>query len=374
MSSDVRVVVISPAASQPRFHRRVEAILSAGLRPMVYTFRRGWYEENKYPSGTEVIDLGAVQDRKYLARLPRLGKALLKIRRTESSFKTRPRFVLALGLDAGMLALALFPPSVPLVYEVGDLRGVNSTSLMARAVVRVERRIVRRARTLIVTSPGFLSEYYAKIDPTCPQRAVVIENKLSRWFWGAGRKEAAIALQSDRRIRLGFVGLLRYPRTFLPLLESVAHRSTRYELHVHGDGPLRSIVEEKARRFENIYYHGPFRNPHDLAAIYSGIDVNYVVYDNEDPNVRVAIPNKLYESTFFGVPIVVADRTMLADRVRAMGTGFVVSPTEPDFVGRFLDGLSPAAIVECSRKSLAVPTADLIESVERSVDWLRQVL
>lgn len=374
MNSQPRAVVLSPAVSQPRFHRRAEAIQRAGIRSVVYAFRRGWYEINKFPSGTEVIDLGPVPDGKYLARLPRLWHALSKIRRAESSFGAQPRFVLALGLDMALLARVAFPSSVPLAYEVGDLRGVNSSALIRQAIARIERSVVRRAKTLIVTSPGFVSEYYERIDPNCAQKAVVIENKLPRYFLGVDRPTAAKALDSDRRIRIGFVGLLRYPRTLLPLLEAVAQRSTRYEMHVYGDGPLRSVVEEKADQFENIHYHGPFRNPDDLAAIYAYIDVNYVVYDNDEPNVRLALPNKLYESTFFAVPLVVADRTILADRVRAMGNGFIISPNQRGFAASFLDGLTPSAIIERSQNSLAVPKADLIEDDDRSIGWIQELL
>ena len=374
MSSELRAVVLSPAVSHPRFHRRVEAIQRAGVRPVVYAFRRGWYEVNKFPPGADVIDLGPVPDGKYLARLPRLGKAFAKIRRAEATFETQPQFVLALGVDLALLARWVFSSSVPLIYEIGDLRGVNSSGPIRWAVARIEREIVRRARTLIVTSPGFLSEYYEKIDPTCRQKAVVIENKLPKSFGGAERPVVAKEIPSDRRIRIGVVGLLRYPRTLLPLVEAVAQRSTRYELHVYGDGPLRSAVEEEAGQFENIYYHGPFRNPDDLAAIYSYIDLNYVVYDNNEPNVRLALPNKLYESTFFAVPIIVAERTALADRVRAMATGFIISPNERDFVGKFLDGLSRPAIIKRSRNSLAVPMADLIEDNDQSTEWIRKLL
>jgi len=366
----IRAVVISPAIAQPRFHRRVEAILDVGVRPVVYSFRRGLYEGNRYPSAAQVIDLGRVEDRKYFARLPKLSRALLQIRRTENTFRYPPAFVLAFGFDAAVLALAAFPRAVPLIYEVGDLRGGDAKGALAWALRSVERRITRRATTLIVTSPGFVSEHYAKLDPACVSKAHIVENKLSRWFLAVERRSQPVSVANDRRIRIGFVGNLRYPRTFLPLLDAIGARPGQYELHVYGDGHLRNEVEAAAQRHDNVHYHGAFRNPHDLEEIYRTIDINYVVYDDDDPNVRVALPNKLYESAFFGVPIVAASRTVFAQRVRALDIGFSVNTTESDFVGRLLDSIGRDEVELCSRSALKVPTADLVEQPEKSSGWI----
>ena len=52
-------------------------------------------------------------------------------------------------------------------------------------------------------------------------------------------------------------------------------------------------------------------NPDDLERIYGSIDLNYVVYGGDPKSeigVRLAIPNKLYESIFFQVPLVCREK------------------------------------------------------------------
>ena len=75
----------------------------------------------------------------------------------------------------------------------------------------------------------------------------------------------------------------------------------------------------------NVEYQGPFSNPDELEKVYKGIDVNFVVYDTRIQNVRVAIPNKLYESIFFTTPILAAEGTQFGEEVSAKGLGECLS-------------------------------------------------
>src|SRR5690606_36062673 len=109
---------------------------------------------------------------------------------------------------------------------------------------------------------------------------------------------------------------------------------------------------------------GPFRNPDDLGKIYDNLDVSYFVYDNTETNVRLAIPNKLYESMYFGVPGIVAASTTLAERVQQLGVGFVVDPSKGDFVGRWLETVSIDDIKGAAERCLMVPKDELVEDDE----------
>jgi glycosyltransferase involved in cell wall biosynthesis len=272
--------------------------------------------------------------------------------------------VYCFGLDMALLARAAFPRRIPLVYEIGDLRTPGLGPVAASVATALERSVARRASILVTTSPGFVDEHLRNLIPQTAEAPaiVVLENKLpSHITTRFPRRQPGPGTGRDR-IRLGFVGLLRYPRTILPVLEAVAGRPDRFEFHVFGDGQLRPAVQEIAARAPNVLYCGSFRNPDDLGRIYASIDLNYVVYDNADVNVRLAIPNKLYESLYFGVPLVVSSRTRLAERVHRYQAGFVVDPDEARFAERFLADLNPAALRVAAAGALAVPTADLLSS------------
>lgn len=54
-------------------------------------------------------------------------------------------------------------------------------------------------------------------------------------------------------------------------------------------------------------------------------DCIYSVYDADNPNVRIALPNKLYESIFCELPIIVAKNTYLSELVEKYKVGLSVS-------------------------------------------------
>ncbi len=188
----------------------------------------------------------------------------------------------------------------------------------------------QRAHLLATTSSKFISEYFNVIYPGVEGRSIVIENLVSRKTSQLfDRPELPKAPSIP--IRIGFVGRLRYPRCLIPIMDAVIEAGDKFELHLYGVGQLLELVQENAKKNPNIYYHGPFKNPDDLGGIYSSIDINFVVYDNSDPNVRLALPNKLYESPYFGTPLIVASRTYLSERVTEAGVGIVVDPDLPGF-------------------------------------------
>lgn len=358
--SSRRVVIVSSALAQPRHHKRAAMFQKAGFDVSVYGYSRGYYTVNRFPEGIAVHSLGRLALGQYVKRIPHLLKGVARIRNAERSRQLKPKVVYAFGPDAAIVALGAFGSDVSLFYEIGDLRNVKSARRLSTKMFReLERFIVSRADGLVLTSEGFVDAYYNDLGSSIKRKTLVIENRLPDGF--ATELGPRQALRTWRRpLRIGFVGYLRYADTVLPMIDAVAARPDEFEFHLYGDGPLRPIIEDRSSVSSNVYYHGSFKYPDDLSSIYSGLDLNYVVYNNRDLNVRVAIPNKYFESLYFGIPIVAAANTSLAERVRTNGCGFVVDPSGSDFAEHFLDTLTQGALEDASRRALAQPTSSLV--------------
>jgi succinoglycan biosynthesis protein ExoL len=364
--------VIAPTISQPRYHRRVRALLDAGFQVTVYAFARGYYRENAFPVGTEIVNIGSLEDGAYFRRIPALVRAARRIRREELRAPRKPDVTYTFGLDNALIALRT-GLGHPLVYEVGDLRNPEpDRSLVARSLWRVERHVVRKAALLVVTSPAFSSDYYDRLLEEFGVPRLVIENRIPEdVVTGTPRPQLS---PIRRPLRLGVIGLLRYETTLAPLLEWVGARPTDYELHVYGDGPLRNLVMRRAEAHSNIRYHGSFRNPEDLSSIFGNVDVCYCVYDSRDRNVRLALPNKLFEAPYFGVPLIVAEGTAVAHRVRELGVGIAVDPLRADFLDDLPELLTPRRLDKMKVRALALPTDKLTDDSTRLVEALAAVM
>jgi succinoglycan biosynthesis protein ExoL len=355
-----RVILLSPLISQPRYHRRAAMFLEAGYDVRAYAFRRGLYEQNTYPHGVEVVDLGEVQNLKYARRVSRLLRALFIVRRREKNAHA-PRLVYAFGLDMAIIACMARIGSCPLVYEVGDVPvPLPHSTLFAKIVGALERFVLQRCAALSVTSLGFLKDYFGIIVPGIEGKTIVVENMIAREVADSFRRPES-RKRPTMPLRIGFVGLFRYRESLVALMEAIARRKGDFELHFFGDGPLRGVIQCYAESHENIFNHGSFNSVSDMKTIYEAIDISYAVYDNRCANVRMALPNKLYEAPYFGVPIVVAENTYLSERVRELGYGFVIDPQADGFVDDWLDGLTPEKIESICSKLLGLDSRQMVE-------------
>lgn len=368
-----RAVILSPTSSQPRYHRRASMLLAAGYTVEVYAFERNFYVENTFPSSVTVTSLGEIESGRYFTRIPKLLRAVFRVRRYEKRHSTAPALVYAFGLDMAMIGKLAMPTSIPLVYEVGDVQNpLPHDRAASKFFSLVERNVMARCQMLAVTSPGFISDYFGILNPEIVQKTMVIENKLAREIAEKFSRPSKPKVPT-RPLKIGYIGAFKYENCIFPLIHAVAKRKGDFELHFYGDGSLKKDILEYVAKHDNVFYHGSFASTQDLQKIYDAVHLSYVVYDNHDPNVRMALPNKLYDGPYFGVPLVVAENTLLAKRVRELGIGLVADPRAENYADVLLDGLSPELLTNLSAAALKLELCHMVESYDEIVPVLSRL-
>lgn len=110
---------------------------------------------------------------------------------------------------------------------------------------------------------------------------------------------------NTKSLSLGFVGSLQY-KTILAFAEVVGEDYPQHEFQFRGglkEGPMKASVDRLTNSYENIHYHGAFRNPIDLPIVYDSFDITVSCYQVFSLNERIAEPNKLYESIFLAIQL-----------------------------------------------------------------------
>jgi succinoglycan biosynthesis protein ExoL len=348
------VAVVMPAMSQPRFARRLRTLVASGLFPEAMYFSRGYYEQNPLVPEVSYHRLGVIEDGRYIRRLPTLVKACAALRSRVRGQELRGAY--AFSLDTALLAMAMIPRAVPLVYEIGDLRVERGSPWWLRAA---ERAVLGHASLVVVTAPGFRRHLLDTYGTWLERKTVVVENTLDpRLPLSNARPADRVGILPTRPLRIGVVGLLRYARPLEQLFAVAARNPAAICVNIYGDGPCRPLVQEAAKAHPNICYFGPFKYPSDVEAIYQQIDINYVVYDSASLNVRLAIPNKYYESLFFGVPLIAASETQLATRLEERKVGWEVA--DEDALEALLETLEPDKVREAKHAIASVVRRDLV--------------
>ncbi len=303
------IIFIAPTSSQPRYHKRVRQ-LAKFARVTIFAFKRQLYNENTFDKDFIYYSLGEISDGNYRQRLFKIAKAIYTIRNFVKRVGGEVEYY-AMSMDC--LFIARMAGIKQGYYEVGDLRTVDGSH---RLFTVLERRFFSDIKGLVLTSRFFYEEFYKKYHGVPEHKVHVIDNKLNPIFAG---QRSSFPISTEWPIRIGLIGLFRYDKPIEYLLRYASQNPDKMIVECHGDGPSVDIV----RRYlgETIRYYGSFKNPDDLEKIYTSVDLNFVVYDVSSENVRLAIPNKLFESAFFGRPLLAAQGTALAKMAMDWGIG-----------------------------------------------------
>ena len=101
----------------------------------------------------------------------------------------------------------------------------------------------------------------------------------------------------------------------------LAALGSKIHLVIAGDGPLRQLVESTSRGetgLANLYYVGQLSSA-ELAALYARCDVGLCAYSASS---NVEMPDKIYDYTAAGLPVLVSLRGEVADIVSRSSIGF----------------------------------------------------
>lgn len=177
---------------------------------------------------------------------------------------------------------------------------------------------------LVVTAPGF-TRYLPRRRPFLLAENVPDEELARRLL-----DLPASSLPVDRPVRIGFPGAVRYFDQLKQLTDYARENPDEVEVHIWGGPPeawerFEDHAGFSAEECEAIHYHGPYRMNDSGPAIYGATDVVWAVYENSQLNVRLALPNRLYEAFLAGRWILVARSTQLNEMVQEWKGGHALS-------------------------------------------------
>lgn len=343
-----RIVFVLDAIQDTHALKRVEEFVDNGFSIKVYGFNR---QNCSIPINPkyDICVLGEFPSgRKYLSRLPILYKGLRRVRRECS----RQDLYYYFGLNAALIGSLVVPGEY--IYEECDLtHAYFNRQFVFDFLECIDKHLIRKSKLTVLTSDGFRQLHFGMSRPA---NIEIVPNRLNPACLDL---YPPVAKKRSDRLRIGFVGVIR-SRQVYNFAKVFAALSPDHEFHFWGIfSPSYSQWEIDALlETPNIYYHGRFRNPDDLAAIYSQIDLTMATYDTTQINPQYAEPNKLYEAIFYETPIIVSHKSFLADKVERLGVGFSVDALDEEDIRRVVYHLSAILIEEKTRECARIPKID----------------
>ncbi len=185
------------------------------------------------------------------------------------------------------------------------------------------KRIEKIANNSFLTcfsSKGYLN-YFSKIDNYYISHNISNEER---------KVELVEDLKKKKKICIGFLGYVRYFDLNTRLIDAFANNSNYFLMYAGSaftdcDLPLYC----KNNNVNNVEFYGSYEN-NQKPILYKSIDIINSVYSLGSPEVREAIPNRVYDAALFKKPIMVAQGTYLAQIVEQYGLGLQVDPFGDD--------------------------------------------
>lgn len=320
------ILFIVPTPRQPRFHRRIFEYQKENNITLIHFERDKYNSQNRIPEVDKCFNLGFLQSGNYTSRVFKLIKLFRLIKKQID----RNTITFSFGLDL-LLVSVLAKKNNQVWFEIGDLRGFKNKYLEKCFNFIYKKFIFKQVDFFSVTSDGFKNYLIDKFS-IAPNKIVVKENFVLRNdFLDVNPEKKDLPEQ----FIVGIVGFLRYKTILSFLDEYIKNNCEKFLIHIYGQGPVTQEIIKKIKN-TNIKYFGEFKYPTDIENIYKSIHFSYVLYDNNDINVKLALPNKLYESIFFKTPILVSNNTYLCQEIHKFQIGKCFHPEDQSEIIEYL--------------------------------------
>lgn len=334
------LIVLAQSMEQPRIVKRINQKAQEYKSVHVYGFTRNVHSVQNHEvlrqnENVTITIAGQLKNKEYIQRVFTFLR-LLRLIYGRYGFKKKNIYVF--GLDLRILSFFLINAKID--YEISDVIWLYAGKTKRRIFSRLDNFLAGRSRKVVFTTKSFYDTYYK--NSVKENQVVIAENKLETY----GRVAPIEQMMTDK-VRIAYIGAFRYVKIIENLMKTVSGNKDlvlNFYGGTHG-GSLMDSIEKATHECENIFYHGPFKNPDDLEKIYGENNLNFVVYDNSLENEKVAMPNKFYESGFFNIPIVCATGTYVGQRVLEQGLGWTID-TDINSISSFLNTISIPELVE----------------------------
>lgn len=358
----MRVLYLTHDLADAATKKRVE-MLVAGVATVTLA---GFYRTEQAPffvAGCPTLGLGRTHNGRFLHRLLAVLGNVATLRRHKQLFRNCD-LIIARNLE--MLALAVrgrsfTHPAKPLVYEVLDIhRLLLRQDAIGNTMRRMEGWLARRAKLLITSSPAFTREYFER-QSQVKLPTLLLENKV---FMGDAPLSLPPRPVAGPPWRIGWFGALRCRKSFTLLQSFLRAHPSRVEVILRGKPSYDQMpdFDREVAATPGMQFHGPYKNPDDLATIYGEVHFCWAIdMFEEGLNSSWLLPNRLYESGLYrAIPIGLAG-VETSNLMKTLGIGITLPEASEAALATMLESMTPERY-----KTLQAATDEVLPSQWRA--------
>ncbi len=296
--------------SDPAVFKRVNMLKDGGAEISIAGFRR--VEEPIYNlAGCKTINLGQTYNAGFLQRLLSVVREIIFLKKYQSVFSDND-IIIARNLEMlaiGVRVKKIFNGKQILVYESLDIhRLLLNKGIIGKIFRKLEGHLTKKASALITSSPAFISEYFDRISEV-KLPTILIENKV---YNPALVNNISDTINIPKKPwKIGWFGAIRCRKSLDILTQLVKQSNGNIEVIIRGRPSLDQFDDfyKSTSSISGLKFLGEYKNPDDLAAIYSEVHFTWAIdMFEEGLNSSWLLPNRIYEGCLYGsVPVAISN-------------------------------------------------------------------
>lgn len=243
--------------------------------------------------------------------------------------------------------------------------GRTWAALARRPIIELrhwERWVLQRSAALIVSSPGFLANHFERMGVDLPP-VILAENKRVLPETDLDRTKFT-SVEAKLPWRIGWFGIIRCVQSFHMLVTLAQRQPQRVVIHMRGrpTDELQALINQHLP-LPNMRFGGSY-NQAELASMYHSCHLTWAIdYSQRGSNSDWLLPNRIYEGGYYNCPAIALAGTETASWLQARGVGVLLQDPHTD-LDPFIAGLTTESYHDLLRSSAAIPTSDLVHTIE----------
>jgi len=369
----VKISYFMHDVGHPDLVRRCEMLRIGGAETRIFGFHRARSPDAEVAD--RVVGLGRTVDAGFAQRIWAVACAIPRIRKWAGQLAASD-IILARNLEMLLLATIAqrwYAPHAALVYECLDIhRLMLSTHIVGAALRALERLLLGRCRGLMVSSPGFIREYFARTHTNLP-KTFVVENKV---FSTNGPSMRGATVLPGPPWRIGWFGVLRCRRS-LQLLSRLVRSALGLVEVVAAGLPATSVFPDAEKAFGGISgftYLGSYKDEAELSRLFGSVHLAWAVdFYESGGNSDWLLSNRLYRAILYGaVPVALAN-VETGRWLSANGSGILLSEPIEEQLITAMTSLTSESLAKARGALARVPTSALTTDAEECRELVRSL-
>ena len=355
----LNVLYLAHDLADAAIRRRVLTLKAGGADVTVAGFKRG-ASVLAGEQDVQTIVLGRTADGRFAQRIAAVISARMTLKRGLAGI-VRPDVIIARNLETLALAghaASLFGQNIPVVYECLDIhRLLLDEGIKGRLMRQAQRHFGSRASLLITSSPAFVENFF-KPRSGLDLPILLLENKvLALKPEPVSEPRAPRLPEAGKPWRIGWFGAIRCRKSLDILIDFAVRMEGKVEIVLRGRPAYSEFdgFDDKVNAAPHVEFHGAYRNPEDLAAIYHDVHFTWAIdFFEEGLNSSWLLPNRLYEGGLYGAVPIALSATETGRFVERRGIGMTLDRATPQTLQALFEGMTEARYSELASRLAAV--------------------